>query len=190
MTHRLRFYLMVGVLALSLPSYLMLMALSGDGNFFLRIARLPGGLPVVLCLLAVFAWGVSAVLDVLVILKRTIFKPKLGEVLVAEGYITQEELNQALGEQRQRLGEILVKTGRVTAEQLDLALERQKQDPRRIGEILREMAYATDEDVDWALTRMKRRIGKVLLERGLLTEYDVGWGLSEQRNPRRQQAVT
>ena len=34
-------------------------------------------------------------------------KPKLGDILVSEGYITERELKQALSEQRVKLGEVL-----------------------------------------------------------------------------------
>ncbi len=50
----------------------------------------------------------------------------LGEKLIAAGVITQEQLDDALAEQKssgKRLGEILVDKGYATAEQIDNALK-------------------------------------------------------------------
>ena len=68
-------------------------------------------------------------------------------------------------------------------DQLNQALDRQKEAPMKIGEILKEIGYATDEDINWALAKMKRRIGEVLLDMGVLTDYDVGRALRMQRKP-------
>lgn len=190
MSRRLQLYVVVATFAMSFVVYLILMASCGENSLFLRVARLPAGFLVVLGMLLLFAWAVSAFLDISLVLKRMFFKPKLGAVLISEGYVTEEELRQALAEQRHRIGEVLLKAGRITSDQLDQALDRQKKDPepKRIGEILAEMGHATDEDIDWALARMKRRIGRVLLDKGLLTDYDVGWALMSQRKPKRKQA--
>ena len=189
MSPKLRFYVIVAMLALSFPIYLILMASLGENNLLLRIARLPGGFVVVLGILLVFSWAVSAILDISFILKRMFIKPKLGQILISEGYITQEELKQALSEQDLRIGQVLVQAGRISTDQLNQALDRQKKDHMRIGEILKEMGYATDEDINWALDQMKRRIGRVLLDMGLLIDYDVDRALMIQRKPSRPSRV-
>lgn len=51
---------------------------------------------------------------------------RLGEVLVSQGTITEEELEEALGEQRKPLGEILLAKGLVTPQRLEAALARQR----------------------------------------------------------------
>ncbi len=107
-------------------------------------------------------------------------KPKLGEILVSEGYITETELNAALTEQRARLGEILVKSQRITAEQLHTALDYQKTESIRIGEILKEMGYITSEDLNWALNRMRRRLGEILVGIGLLDDAELRSALALQ----------
>jgi len=43
----------------------------------------------------------------------------------------------------------------------------------KMGEILKETGYATDEDIDWALAQMKTRISRDLLDMALLTENDL-----------------
>ena len=53
---------------------------------------------------------------------------RLGDILIAEGVITKEQLDEALATQRQeggRLGEALIKAGYVTEEQIVVALSKQ-----------------------------------------------------------------
>jgi hypothetical protein len=107
-------------------------------------------------------------------------QPKLGKVLVSEGYITEKELETALSEQRDRLGEVLVKSDRVTAEQLHTALDFQKTESIKIGEVLKEMGYITPQDLDWALARMKRRLGTILIGIGLLNDSELQRALTLQ----------
>jgi two-component system cell cycle response regulator len=108
-------------------------------------------------------------------------RPKIGNVFVSEGFITDAELGQALSEQRLRLGEILVKAGRITAKQRDHALDYQKKVSSRFGDMLRKLGHATDEDITWALNKIKRRLGEVLLEQGLVNDKELQWALAVQR---------
>jgi len=112
-------------------------------------------------------------------------KPKLGKLLVREGFVSKEELEEALEEQKLRIGEILVLSGRLTLQQLDESLERQKQVSRKLGEVLIELGFSTQKDVDWALHMMERRLGEILRERGLLKEEDIEWLLGQQEFGRR-----
>ncbi len=107
-------------------------------------------------------------------------KPKLGTVLVSEGYVTEKELEKALSEQRARLGEVLVKSARITAEQLHTALDYQKTESVKIGEVLKEMGYITPQDLTWALNRMKRRLGEILIGIGLLDDSELQHALTLQ----------
>lgn len=107
-------------------------------------------------------------------------KPKLGKVLVSEGYVKEKELEKALSEQRDRLGEVLVKSDRITAEQLHNALDFQKTESKKIGEVLKEMGYITPQDLDWALNRMKRRLGTILIGMGLLNDSELQRALTLQ----------
>ncbi|MCC6446541.1 MAG: Flp pilus assembly complex ATPase component TadA [Armatimonadetes bacterium] len=54
---------------------------------------------------------------------------------------------------KKRLGEILIAAGLVTKEQLDQALDEQKKTGKRLGHILIDMGYVTEEDITetWAL---------------------------------------
>jgi hypothetical protein len=108
-------------------------------------------------------------------------RPKLGKLLVSDGYITREQLKEALAEQEQRIGQVLVQAGRVSTQQLDEALRRQKTMSARLGELLIELGYATEEDIHWALGKLDRRLGEILRDKGLLTEQDVDWVLGRQQ---------
>jgi len=104
--------------------------------------------------------------------------PKIGKILLSQGCITQNELNQALMEQGYKIGKVLVQEGRITPQQLDTALALQKNKNRLIGEILTELGYTTDGDICWALNKTHRRIGTILREKNLVTGYDLSCALT------------
>lgn len=104
--------------------------------------------------------------------------PKVGKILVSQGYITQEQLYQALKEQSLRIGEMLVQEGRITPKQLLHALTIQKKKKRRLGEVLTELGYSKEEDIRWALNKTQRRLGKILREKNLVSDYDLACALT------------
>lgn len=104
--------------------------------------------------------------------------PKIGNIMVSQGYITREELYQALKEQSLRIGEILVQNGRITPQQLDNALAIQKKMKCRLGQVLTELGYLKEEDIRWALNMTHRRLGKILRDKNLLTDYDLTCALA------------
>ncbi|MBW2490096.1 MAG: hypothetical protein JRE65_02965 [Deltaproteobacteria bacterium] len=108
--------------------------------------------------------------------------PRLGKALVSKGYITEEELDKALSEQKVRLGEVLVRSDRITAEQLHIALAHQKKESVKIGEICQKLGYITSEDLNWALNRMKRRLGQILIEIGVLKDDELQQALALQKD--------
>ena len=112
---------------------------------------------------------------------RRLYKPKLGETLVSKGYVTEEELNKALSEQRIRLGEALIRSDRISAEQLHIALAHQKKESIKIGEICKKLGYISSEDLNWVLNRMKRRLGEILIEIGVLKDNELQDALAIQR---------
>ncbi len=139
MSFRTRFYAIIITFLSLFPAYFLLMVMLGEDNIFLRFARVPLGFLAVLCVLFVSALALIWILDFFIVLKRWMVKPRLGEILVSEGYITKEELEGALSLQGLKFGEILVSEGRITREQLNEALDIQKKVPMKIGEILKEM---------------------------------------------------
>ncbi len=110
------------------------------------------------------------------------YRPKVGKVLVSEGYITKGELKDALSEQGLRLGEVLLQASRITAKQLNEALDYQKKVSKKLGEVLKELGHSTEEDINWALRRMKRRLGEILREKGIVTDYDLRLVLAVQQH--------
>ncbi|MEW6673585.1 MAG: hypothetical protein AB1427_17970 [Thermodesulfobacteriota bacterium] len=104
--------------------------------------------------------------------------PKIGEILVSQGYITREQLYQALKEQSLRIGEILLREGRITQQQLHHALALQKKNKLRLGEILTKLGYSNPEDIRWALDRSQRRLGKILREKNLISDYDMACAMT------------
>ncbi len=121
----------------------------------------------------------------LIKLRKKIFVPKLGKVMVSRGYVTEEQLKEALSEQRLRLGEVLIKAGLITTEQLEHALDYQKVVKKKIGEILRELGYSTDEKIIWALRKMNRRLGEIFVEKGFFTKTEINRVLTRRRRYRR-----
>lgn len=116
------------------------------------------------------------------VLRMWRYRPKVGKVLVSEGYITKGELKDALSEQGLRLGEVLLQAGRITAKQLNDALDYQKKVSKKLGEVLKELGHSTEEDINWALRRMKRRLGEILREKGIITDYDLRLVLAVQQH--------
>ena len=108
-------------------------------------------------------------------------KPKFGEVLISQGYVTEGELKKGLSEQRLRLGELLVQAGRITTQQLNQALELQKKLSGKLGDILKKLGHSTDQDIRWALNKMKRKLGEILNEKQVLTDYELHLALTMQQ---------
>ena len=186
MSHQKKFFLIVALFLIISLFYLLLLflfpnsSLAQVANIFQSVwANLI--VLVISCLL--IALGLSELIDffyrksVRMRWRRT----KLGEIMLYEEYLTDGELKEALSEQRLRIGEVLLQSGRITAEQLSQALDYQKKVSRNLGEILKELGYATDEDINWALDRMERRLGEILREKGLLTDDELHRILSLQR---------
>lgn len=74
----------------------------------------------------------------------------LGMVLVNQGHISQDDLTAVLGEQiqisqRKPLGEVLIDQGLLTPEQLDEGLEEQKNNGGMLGKCLIKQGYITEE---------------------------------------------
>jgi hypothetical protein len=135
---------------------------------------------------------------------------QLGELLVAEELLTEDELEQALAEQASSgrlLGQILVNNGylsafslaRVLSEQHGVQLqarddeERSEQTPttdlepaqswRPLGKLLVELGLVTESQLERALAVQRdenRRLGEILVSRGLLSGSELAQALAEQ----------
>ena len=103
---------------------------------------------------------------------------KLGEILLSQGLITEEQLDKAFRTQSltgQTLGTVLVSSGAISAEDLSLVLGEQLQvdSKKRIGDILLEQGIITQEQLTEALKLQKsngKKLGEILISAGFITE--------------------
>lgn len=65
--------------------------------------------------------------------------------------ISQEELDKALENQQIMLGEVLLKHNYISKEQLEKALKQQRQTFQPLGEILIHEGWVTDQEMELAL---------------------------------------
>jgi type IV pilus assembly protein PilB len=102
--------------------------------------------------------------------KQKITKKMLGEILTDLGFVTHEMLAQALAAQLEKLipdsippvppsliktkklGELLLNYNLITKDQLNKGIEEQKRTNRRMGEVLTEMGFVTEEKLARALS--------------------------------------
>ncbi len=87
---------------------------------------------------------------------------------------------------RKKLGEILLAQGLINEEQMLQALQEHKRTGVSIGTVLVRMGFITDEDLTAVLgeqiqLRQKKRIGEVLIDQGLITPEQLQKGLEEQK---------
>jgi len=133
---------------------------------------------------------------------------QLGELLVAEELLTEDELEQALSEQAasgRLLGQIVVANGylsafslaRVLSEQHGVQLSPREGAPappslvpsqpdqawRPLGKLLVDLGFLTESQLDRALTAQREdggRLGEILVSRGLLSGGELAQALAGQ----------
>jgi hypothetical protein len=133
---------------------------------------------------------------------------QLGELLVAEELLTEDELEQALAEQAttgRLLGQIIVNNGylsafslaRVLSEQHGVQLSPREGTPapqtlvlsqpdqawRPLGKLLVDLELLTESQLERALTAQREdggRLGEILVSRGLLSGGELAQALAEQ----------
>ena len=71
--------------------------------------------------------------------------------------------NRTAGWEKLRLGELLVATGQITREQLEDVLERQKLSKKKIGELLVEAGYLKPEQIDHSLRIQQKLVTAALI---------------------------
>ena len=78
--------------------------------------------------------------------ERNIYKP-IGQILVDQKFITKKQLDFLLDRhlKRPKLGNILVRSGILSEHDLDIALEHQQKSDLRLGEILVKLDFVTEE---------------------------------------------
>ncbi|MCP4254471.1 MAG: chemotaxis protein CheA [Candidatus Scalindua sp.] len=104
----------------------------------------------------------------------------LGEILLDDGTITQEQLDKALEDGNKKIGEILVDDGVTTPDKIEKALKDQKP----IGEILAEKGVITEPQLDNALKQQGKKVGERLVESGATTAESIDTALESQQAQR------
>ncbi len=127
----------------------------------------------------------------------------LGKILVLEGFITNQQLFEALQEQKKssttKVGDLLVEMGYITGDQLDAALKKQGQAnktdgiKRPLGEVLIENKYVTKEDLRRALDKQRKnlsmKIGDKLIEMGYLTQSQLETAIQKQGESKKIESI-
>ncbi len=105
-------------------------------------------------------------------------KLKVGEILLTQGFISNEQLQAALQQHQQTgisLGTVLVKLGYIDEETLGQVLGKQLElhARKRLGEILVEQGYITQRQLEEGLSQQKvlgLQLGKCLVKLGYIDE--------------------
>jgi len=115
---------------------------------------------------------------------------KLGEILIDQNLLTEEELDRLLSAQEEarlrRLGEIVVEKGLITAQDLEDALRLQMESGgKRLGEILVESGKADPNSISQAIREQEslreQHLGEMLIKEKQAEARDVTNALREQR---------
>ncbi len=103
---------------------------------------------------------------------------KIGEILLSQGYITEEQLQEALEEHKRTgisLGTVLVNMGAISEEDLTGVLGKQMAlaQRKRLGELLVEQGALTEQQLEHALAEQKRtgwKLGHCLVHMRIITD--------------------
>ncbi|MFQ5488005.1 MAG: GspE/PulE family protein, partial [Gammaproteobacteria bacterium] len=115
--------------------------------------------------------------------------PPIGEQLVKEDVVSQDQMEQVLNEQEQKrqqpLGEYLRAKAIITTKELEAVLQNQKSAPNfRLGEILVHENLISEEQLMEALAAQRedrsKQLGQILVARGIITQRDIQQGLSKK----------
>jgi hypothetical protein len=115
--------------------------------------------------------------------------PRIGEVLVEQKAVTEQQVAQALDEQQamrsRKLGDILLTSQVVSPEQLLAAIEQQAKMPMvRIGEALLALGFVTDAQLKSALEQQKQDrsvpLGELLVREGTVSREDLQTALARK----------
>jgi type IV pilus assembly protein PilB len=116
-------------------------------------------------------------------------EPRLGELLIQEGLISQEQLDAALDAQRSLpsyipLGQVLIDQDLITRKQLTAILVRYRK-RLLLGQILVKAKVITDERLKGGLSYQRKtglRLGDALVQLGLVTETQLRQAICQQLN--------
>ena len=115
------------------------------------------------------------------------FTQYFGNYLLNKGYLTAEQLHDALEEikdARLKLGVLAVNAGYMTAEQTEEVNEAQKKYDKRFGELAIEMGYLTEEQLKELLSSQKYGhllLSQVLVDKGIMTLSEFEKAINEYK---------
>ena len=115
---------------------------------------------------------------------RPIHWRPLGEIIVAQGLLTEGGLKRALEEQQRTgelLGQILVSRGWVSQRELAQALEDQQRNPDEAAVTSDAGPEASEQSGDDPARRRRQPLGRLLIEKGVLSENVLDRALDTQR---------
>jgi len=114
---------------------------------------------------------------------------RLGRILLDIGWVSESDLQRALGAQAPalKLGDVLVEMGLLTQRQVEAALATQRGLGARLGEILVRKGWLSRGQLARALkvqAEMRRRLGEILVAIGALTRRQLDYALRIQKTLR------
>ncbi|WP_168206093.1 CAP domain-containing protein [Geobacter sp. FeAm09] len=117
----------------------------------------------------------------------------LGDLLLQSGYITQDQLDFALAEQKcsgEKIGDVFVRLGMLTELPLQSILSFQSNQgkatasPLRLGDLLVETGQITRANLEYALHKQKtshKKLGEILIDEGYVSASGVAHGIKLQK---------
>jgi len=100
----------------------------------------------------------------------------IGEILLDDGVITQEQLDKALKNKNRKIGEILVDEGITTPDKIEETVREQKP----LGEMLIKKGEITESQLEKALKEQGRKTGEVLVQDGATSPDKIDSALQRQ----------
>lgn len=124
MDQKVKWQLVIAIFALCWMLYLMLPGFAAQRDIaplFEPFSSEPANLVFLMIIFLAFSIGLTDLSELVYQQVRRLkwFRPRLGEILIASGYISREELEDALEEQKLRLGDVLVQHKRITETELE-----------------------------------------------------------------------
>ncbi len=129
-------------------------------------------------------------------------KIPIGKLLVVEGYITNQQLYEALKEQQRktkvRIGDTLIDIGYITQKQLEMAISKQSEEKnsekrKPLGKVLIENEFITERQLKEALNEqhknMNMRIGDTMVVMGMLTEEQLTGVIQKQNESKKIESI-
>ncbi|MEL6345366.1 MAG: chemotaxis protein CheA [Myxococcota bacterium] len=115
--------------------------------------------------------------------------PRLGDILLEGGYVSQEQLHKAL-QKSQPLGALLLNAKMIAETQLRHALTvqaaaRQRGEPLRLGQVLVAEKILDEKKVLQALSAQDRPLGEALVANGLISDEELDQALTVQHKKRK-----